>query len=187
MDALWPELDPEQGSNSIHQTIYFLRRVIDPEYRTGISPDYLHVESDAIWLDRELVQCRSWLCQAILGRRPISPSSLDELMRIYLGRFAADFPYEDWASNYRDNLHARYLGEVERALTETQNGIDVARQLWIGQQALAVDPEADGIEAHVIRLYRELGATAAAAEQYGHYSSVMRDQLGVEPPRIEDL
>ena len=187
MDALWPELDPEQGSNSIHQTIYFLRRVIDPDYRAGVSPEYVHFDSEVIWLDRELVQCRSWQCQALLSRRPITEDLIDDLVRNYSGRFAADFPYEDWASNYRDNLHARYLGEIEKALAEGPNAADQRRRLWIGQQALAVDPEADGIEAHVIRLYRQIGASAAAAEQYGHYSSVLRDQLGVEPPSIEDL
>jgi DNA-binding SARP family transcriptional activator len=48
-----------------------------------------------------------------------------------------------------------------------------------------VDPGADAIEAMLVRLYRRSGAHAAAAEQYAHYSSVLRDQLGVEPPAIE--
>jgi DNA-binding SARP family transcriptional activator/tetratricopeptide (TPR) repeat protein len=187
MDALWPELDPEQGSNSIHQTIYFLRRIIDPGYRAGASPEYVHFESEVIWLDRELVDCRSWRCQTLLGTRPITRASLDELVLNYRGRFAADFPYEDWASSYRDNLHARYLGEIEKALVGDIEKADKRWRLWLGQQALEVDPEADGIEAQVIRLYLQIGAPAAAAEQYGHYASVQRDQLGVEPPRIEDL
>ena len=187
MDALWPELDPEQGSNSIHQTIYFLRRVIDPDYRAGVSPEYVHFDSEVIWLDRDLVDCRSWRCHALLSKRALSPSEVDDVVRHYSGRFAADFPYEDWASNYRDNLHARYLGEVEKALSESHHGSDMRWQLWVGQRALSVDPEADAVEAQVIRLYRRLGAPAAAAEQYGHYSAVMRDQLGVEPPGIDDL
>jgi DNA-binding SARP family transcriptional activator len=187
MDALWPDLDPEQGSNSIHQTIYFLRRVIDPEYSAGVSPDYVHFESEVIWLDRELVHCQSWLCQGLLDTRPAERGVLDELIRQYRGRFAADFPYEDWASGYRDNLHARFLGEVEKALMESGDPGDLRRRLWLGQQALSIDPEADAIEALVVRLYRQLGASAAAAEQYGHYASVQRDQLGVEPPRLEDL
>ncbi len=187
MDALWPELDPGQGSNSIHQTIYFLRRVIDPDYRAGVSPEYVHFDSEVIWLDRDLVQCRSWRCQALLGKRALSPSEVDELVRDYCGRFAAEFPYEDWASDYRDHLHARYLGEIEKVLSEPRHSPDLRWRLWVGQRALSVDPEADAVEAHVIRLYRRLGASAAAAEQYGHYSTVMRDQLGVEPPGIEDL
>jgi DNA-binding SARP family transcriptional activator/tetratricopeptide (TPR) repeat protein len=187
MDALWPELDPEQGSNSIHQTIYFLRRVIDPGYRAGVSPEYLHFDSETIWIDSELVSCRSWRCQGLLNERPATPALVDELIANYRGRFASDFPYEDWASSYRDNLHARFLAEVERAMGGDRDGLDLRWRLWVGQQALAIDPEADEIEAQVVRLYRRLGSPAAAAEQYAHYASVLREQLGVEPPRIEDL
>jgi len=32
-----------------------------------------------------------------------------------------------------------------------------------------------------------MGATAAAAEQYTHYASVMREQLGLEPPPLEAI
>ena len=185
MDALWPDLDPEQGSNSIHQTIYFLRRVLDPGYRAGVSPEYVHFDAEVIWLDQELVACRSWECQKLLNDRRTTREQVDRIMRIYRGRFAADFPYEDWASAYRENLHARFLGEVERAISG--DVADLRWRLWVGQQVLGIDPEADAIEAHVIRLYRQLGAPAAAAEQYSHYASVLRDQLGIDPPSLEDL
>ena len=172
MDALWPEWDPEQASNSLHQTIYFLRRVIDPDHRAGVSPEYLHFNNEVIWIDSELVSCRSWHCQRLLNERPVTPALLDDLIANYRGRFASDFPYEDWASSYRDNLHARYLAEVERAMGTDRDGYDLRWRLWVGQRALAVDPDADEIEAQEIRLYRRLEAPAAAAEQYAHYASV---------------
>jgi len=50
-----------------------------------------------------------------------------------------------------------------------------------------VDPDADGIEVSLLRLYRLSGAHAAAAEQYGHYADVLREELGVEPPALEAL
>ena len=50
-----------------------------------------------------------------------------------------------------------------------------------------MDPEADGIEVSLLRLYRLTGAHAAAAEQYTHYATTMRDQLGIEPPPLDTL
>jgi DNA-binding SARP family transcriptional activator len=113
--------------------------------------------------------------------------TVEGVISVYQGRFALDFPYEDWATNYRDHLHARFLAEVERGVAGQLPGADDRWRLWIGQQALLADPEADDIEAHVIGLYRRLGAHAAAAEQYAHYASTLRDQLGVEPPAFGDL
>ena len=39
IEALWPDLDPLAAQNSVHQTIYFLRRVFDPDYKAGQSPE----------------------------------------------------------------------------------------------------------------------------------------------------
>ncbi len=52
---------------------------------------------------------------------------------------------------------------------------------------LDVDPSAEQIEVCLLRLYRVTGAHSAAAEQYAHYATVMRDELGVEPPPLESL
>ena len=62
-----------------------------------------------------------------------------------------------------------------------ERGIRVARRV------LDVDPTAEQVEVSLLRLYRASGAHAAAAEQYGHYAAVMRDQLGIEPPPLESL
>jgi DNA-binding SARP family transcriptional activator len=53
--------------------------------------------------------------------------------------------------------------------------------------ALQADPDAEQIELCLLRLYRRMGAGAAAAEQYTHYAGVMREQLGVEPPPLESI
>ncbi len=95
--------------------------------------------------------------------------------------------YEEWAASYRDRLHARFLSVVEQAVRGSTIEGEARWRLWVGQQALMVDPDADTIEAQVIGLYRAVDANAAAREQYSHYASAMRDQLGIEPPALEDL
>jgi DNA-binding SARP family transcriptional activator len=184
VEALWPDLDPDAALNSVHQTIYVLRRVFDPSYRAGYSPDYLHFDSDMVWLDPELVDSRSWRCQRLLSAREWTSEKTNELVAAYRGRFAADFTYEEWASPSRDRLHALYLSVIEQAVTGSG---DPRWRLWVGQQALQVDSDADTIEALVIGLYRAVDATAAAREQYAHYATAMREQLGIEPPLLEEL
>ena len=187
IEAMWPDLAPDAAQNSMHQTIYFLRRVFDPDYRAGMSAEYLHFDSDVVWLDRDLVSCRSWSCRRALARKAEDESSIEQVIELYKGRFAAEFMYEEWASAYRDSLHAQYLGLIERAVRGKLGLLDARWRLWVGQHALHVDPSADGIEAAVIHLYKALGATAAAAEQYEHYASSHRDELGIEPPPLADL
>ncbi len=118
LDALWPDLDPLDAVNSLNQTVYFLRRVLEEEYVDDLSPGYLHHDSDLIWLDRDLVCSRSNECRQILKGLPAAPSpdQVFELTERYHGRFALDFEYEEWAVPFRDWLHASFLEVVERAL-----------------------------------------------------------------------
>lgn len=187
IDALWTEVDPDAALNSVHQTVYVLRRIFDADYKAGSSPDYLHFDSEMVWLDPELVDSRSWRCMRLLAGRDWTVEQLNEVVACYQGRFAGDFAYDEWASPYRDRLHALYLSVIEQAVAGRIGSRDPRWRLWVGQQAIRVDPEADSIEALVIGLYRALDANAAAREQYAHYAAAMRDQLGVEPPNLEDL
>ena len=103
------------------------------------------------------------------------------------GRFALDFEYEEWATPYRDWLHASYLEVVERAVTSDLETGHFERGIRLARRVLDVDPGAEHVEVSLLRLYRASGAHAAAAEQYAHYASAMREQLGVDPPPLETL
>jgi LuxR family transcriptional regulator, maltose regulon positive regulatory protein len=189
VDALWPHMEPEAGANSLNQTSYFLRQVFEPSTPGDVSAGYLNSRADLIWLDPELVHSRSSSCLQLLSviRRDQSPELITELAAMYTGRFAVDFLYEDWASAFRENLHAGVLDRIERAVAADTAAGAFERALSIVQMALQTDPDAEQIELCLLRLYRRMGAHAAAAEQYSHYANVMREQLGVEPPPLDAL
>ena len=109
------------------------------------------------------------------------------LVDLYQGRFALDFEYEEWAEPHRDSVHAGYLEVVERAVLDDFLTGHHERGIRIARRALDIDSKADNVEVSLLRLYLVTGAHSAAAEQYAHYSSVMRDELGVEPPPLESL
>ena len=150
---------------------------------------YLHHDSDLIWFDRDLVTSRSNECRRLIRELPAEPSP-DQVFKLaeqYVGRFALDFEYEEWAAPYRDWLHASFLEVVERAVTSDIETGHFERGIRLARRVLDIDPGAEQVEVSLLRLYRASGAHAAAAEQYGHYAAVMRDQLGIEPPALETL
>ena len=126
MEALWPEFDPADALNSLNQTVYFLRRVFETNYKDDLSPGYLHHESDVVWLDWELVTSRSRRCLDLIRSMPPepAPNDVDELAAAYQGLFALDFAYEEWAADYRTSLHSSYLQIIEKAVaSDTATGI----------------------------------------------------------------
>jgi DNA-binding SARP family transcriptional activator len=187
LEALWADLAPDAAGNSLHQTIYFLRRVFEPDFREGLSARYVNYDGDIARLNPELIATDSRHCWKAIENAPLAPGDVMAILTTYRGRFALDFAYEEWAADYRDTLHAAVLSAAESAMQRASEGGDLDSAVRIAQRILDVDPEADGIEAVLLRAYKEAGRTAAAAEQYAHYASALRDDLGVDTPPLEDL
>jgi DNA-binding SARP family transcriptional activator len=189
IEALWPDLSPDVAVNSLNQTVYFLRRVFEPDYHESITAGYVGHDSDVLWLDRELITSRSRICRELLDRigPDLSPTEVERLSATYAGRFALDFAYEDWAGPFREHLHASYLQVIESAVNRDLETGHYERGVRLARRALVVDPDSDGLELSLLRLYRAMGAHSAAAEQYAHYSAYLRDELGVDPPPLSAI
>jgi DNA-binding SARP family transcriptional activator len=186
---MWPDMDPTASLNSLNQTLYFLRRVFEPAYNEDTSAGYVHQESDIVWLDPTLIQSHSAVCGELIAEyaKAPNPEIVRRLTELYVGRFALDFAYEDWANDYREALHVGYLHVVESSIRDDintghfQRGVDVARR------ALEMDPRLDALELSLVRLLKSAGAHSAAAEQYGRYANLLRDELGLDPPPLESI
>ena len=189
LDALWPEQSPKAAVNSLNQTIYFLRRYLEPSFSEETSPGYIHHDSEMVWLDPELVDSRSARSRAAmrLAERDPSPENVELVSQTYHGRFALDFDYEEWAGQYRDSMHATYLEIIERAVSGDTNAGAFDRAIGLARRALEVAPEAEQIELTLLKLYLRTSANSAAAELYAHYAAVYRKDGGDEPPSLESL
>ena len=66
--------------------------------------------------------------------------------RTLRGRFALDFEYEDWATPYRDWLHASFLEVIERAVSTTSKAVTLSAGSTSLDGRLDADPDADQVE-----------------------------------------
>jgi DNA-binding SARP family transcriptional activator len=189
LEAIWPDLDPTDASNSLNQTTYFLRRVFEPDYDDDQSPGYLHHDSDMVWLDRGLVSSQSADCRRLLeeARSGHLADAAEQLSTAYTSPFALDFAYEDWASEFREALHAAYLEIVERAVLSHIDALEYEQALALSRRAVEVDPTAENLQLLLIRICRRLGAHSAAAEQYATYSALLKEEYGLEAPKLTDI
>ena len=182
LEALWPELRPDTAANSLHQTIYFLRRVFEPGYREGMSAGYVLFDGEVVSLSSDLVDSASRRCWKNLREYATdSEEGAVRLLQLYRGKYALDFAYEDWASSYRENLHAAVLARVEAAMVASSTSGSTDAALRLAHSLLAIDPAADAIELALLRIYKSSERHAAAAEQYAHYAALVRDELGADP------
>ena len=188
LEALWPDLAPATAVNSLHQTIYFLRRLLEPNYKEGVGAGYVLFDGEVLSFDPDLIDSRSRRCwRLIASLQEGDHEAVDAILATYIGKFALDFSYEDWAAAYRENLHAAVLGAVELEISSLIRAGNTDKAAHEAQSLLRVDPTADAIELQLLKAYKQGGRHAAAAEQYAHYSSMVREELGVEPPAFADI
>jgi DNA-binding SARP family transcriptional activator len=189
MEAMWPDMDPSSAVNSLNQSVYFLRRVFEPQYTEDTTAGYVQQDTDLLWLDQALLTADSARCAQLATEfgRTGEPHLVVELVSRYAGRFALDFAYEDWSTDFREWLHVAYLQAVE---TQIRSDVDLGqyqRGIAIARAALEVEPRNEELELSLLKLLRGSGAHSAAAEQYSRYANVLRRDLGIEPPPWDAL
>jgi two-component SAPR family response regulator len=190
MEALWPGQPLGSARNSLHQTLHFIRRYVDPWHTEGLNVDYVTLEGDMIYLDSALVHVDSvsFLRQAndiIKGGSPVRDGP--GLLGMYLGRFAPEFEYDDWAEDWRTLVHATYLHLAQ----STADGlVDQGRDheaIQLLTRAVELDGRALELMGRLVRLHHRLGATDAASTTYRRYAALMRREYGVRPPTLRAL
>jgi ATP/maltotriose-dependent transcriptional regulator MalT/DNA-binding SARP family transcriptional activator len=177
LEALWPDLEPNVAVNSLNQTIYFLRRVFEPSYREDESAQYVQHSGEVVRLDTDLVTSQSGICVDLCrdARPTLDPDVIDRLVRSYTDRFALDFEYEEWASPFRETLHAAYLDVVEQAIHREIGHGQFDRAGILARAAMRVDADAEPVEGALLQIYKTTGSYSAAAEQATHYRSTGAD------------
>jgi hypothetical protein len=126
LEELWPENDPGSAANSLNQSLYFLRRDIDPWYEDDLAIEYVPFEGDLVWLDPEMVRVASadFLASLRSARRDLDGSTALTLISGYHGHFAPEFEYDEWAITWRTRVHVAFLEYTQgvvAALIATSN------------------------------------------------------------------
>jgi ATP/maltotriose-dependent transcriptional regulator MalT/DNA-binding SARP family transcriptional activator len=189
IEDLWPEGDVASGSNSLNQSLYFLRREFDPWYEDDVSAEYVSFASELVSLDRDLVVADSVEFME-RSRQALTTvvdlSSADAILDLYRGHFAADFEYEEWAQSWRTRVHAAYLDFAKVVMDQAVRRGNLRYAADVCLRVLAVDPEARDMERALLWIYWRLGARSAAETQYTHYAAVERDD-GLTPPSLSEI
>jgi DNA-binding SARP family transcriptional activator len=167
IDDLWPEADPVSGTNNLNQSLYFLRREIDPWYDDDVSVDYVGFQGDLVWLERDLVTAHSASFVAEARSAPHGSKAV-QCLSSYGGRFAPEFEYEEWADGWRARVHSTFLELANSTIEDFVRQDDLSTAVSVAAGALEIDPEAADIERRLVWLYGRSGQQSAARVQHAH-------------------
>jgi DNA-binding SARP family transcriptional activator len=189
LDELWPDGDPEAASNSLNQSLHFLRRDIDPWFEDDISAEYVSFQGDLVWLDPVLCRSQSAVFgaaarDAMANLAPVGPGL--DILSTYAGPFCPEFEYEEWAIPWRTRTHAQFLQLANAIIDDHAASSNFSGARDAALLALERDPSAADIERKLVATYWKLGGFSAARAQYEHLVALAKAD-GFEPEPLAVL
>lgn len=186
---LWGDRPDTSARRNLRQALHNLRTVIAEHCEPA---EVLVSTSDQVRLHPQLdcaVDCEAFEEAHRLGVRLGGPDlhRLRVAARLYIGEFLPSFflqhcpEFETWLITMQERLREAAietfstLAESHLGRGEFHLGIQFARRL------LAIEPMSEGAHRTLMRLYSLSGRTSKALELYERLSSLLQEELGVEP------
>lgn len=184
--TLWPDADTTSGDNNLNQTVFQLRRELDPGRRDGESLPYVISTAESVYLHPELVltdlqQLRRLATRFVEGGVRRQRETAEEMLTLVKGEFLMDLRYEDWAHGVQLAVHAEVRGILEPLLSA--DGVAVAHEVGVRAACalLTLDEYDDGAQLALVRHLAASGRRTAARSTARRYVQRAREELGEEP------
>jgi predicted ATPase/DNA-binding SARP family transcriptional activator len=181
IDSLWPDADLSAAANSLHQTLFAARRVLNP-----LAPGCLALEEGFLSLSGGEHQSLSvdvdqFEAAAVQARGSQDPQAYQSALTLYSGELLPEDRYEEWTIRRREALHQVYLqlllglAHLQETLRDYPTAIEALLRL------LAADPSHEEAHAGLMRLYASSGQRQQALRQYQTLREVLQSELDAEP------
>jgi DNA-binding SARP family transcriptional activator len=184
IDRLWPNLDPEDGTNNLHRVLYVARRILEPDLSPRRAASYLRLCDDilvlegsgGLWIDVE-----AFLAATRAAHERGTPQAYQEALHLYTGDLVPEDRYEDWAIASREWLRGlRVTLLVRLAGVQEQSG-NLSAAIDALQQVAAIDPVHEEAQGLLMRLLVQIGRRHLALRQYQALCAALQRELDVEP------
>jgi DNA-binding SARP family transcriptional activator/tetratricopeptide (TPR) repeat protein len=185
-DILWPEADGDSAVNNLNQTVFQLRRYLDPAYRQGESPEYVTSSAEQVALSSELVRTDlqevrrlpERLAKATWEQRHALASRVISLVR---GEFLADLRYEPWASRLQLSVHNEVRAHLLPIAQRLGGSYSVQVAMDAASSLVAIDRYDEAATLALADCLSSSGRRIAARELLIRYAEEIRTELDESP------
>jgi DNA-binding SARP family transcriptional activator len=186
VEILWPEADPELAVNSLNQTVFQLRRYIDPDYRGGESPEYVVSTTDKVSLNPELVHTDIGEIERLPERLATGDwhqrqAVASRSIRLVRGEFLADLRYEDWVARQQMPVHSEIRKRLLPIATANEGAYECEVSVQAALALLALDPFDESAVLALADGLSRSGRRVAAKQYVADFLLRLQEELDLEP------
>lgn len=194
MELLWPEEDPAKSINRLHDALYALRKVIEPDSRGGGNTMHLLREGDSYMIsigEEGMVDVDEFRREKELGKKEKDPEKAVvhflNAEAFYKGDFLEEDRYMEWCKEERASLKEEYLNLLARIMEYHDSKGDYAKTIEYAGKYLKAEKFTDDIYQQLMILYYQMGNKPMIIKTYEKYKDNMKE-LGFSISReVEEL
>jgi DNA-binding SARP family transcriptional activator len=184
---LWPEEDPRKTSNRLSVALSIVRAIFDPS-RQHPADHYISADRDSVGLhaDRLEIDLEAFHYAAATGLAAVREVEIDRARALletaeaaYLGDLLEEEPYEDWASDAREDARATYIRVARWLADDAIDRGDLDGSIRYLLRILQRDPYDEAAHLKLIKSMIDARRHGEARRLYRQYGSRM-EELSVE-------
>ena len=192
IETLWPDADYTAGVNNLNQTVFQLRRELDPTHRDGESAPYVISTPESVYLHPELVrtdvdEVRRQATRVSDGPLVRRREAAEAILGLIRGEFLQELRYEPWTPSIQVRVHAELAGYL-RPLMQA-DGVEMSHEVGVRAACalLSLDEFDESAHFALIRQLARSGKRRAARVEADRYVDRLRKDLDEEPSRDFDV
>lgn len=184
IDALWPELEGDNGQRAFETALYRLRKLLDSDTTVILKSGKLTLDARATWVDafsieRLFHEIETSVASATVPTHVVAQWGL-RLLSAYRGHF---LPEESgaWVLSRRERLCNRLLNTFQTVAQplEERKEWDAAAQCY--RRALEIEPLLESFWYRLMLCHVQQKQTAEALAVYRRCSQMLTSSLGIQP------
>ncbi|MCP4547351.1 MAG: tetratricopeptide repeat protein [bacterium] len=191
LEALWPGSDPSKARNNLRQSVFLLRKVLEPEKSEVRISRYVQQRNEAYRLEAgagftyDVLQFEEALAEADkhlnAGRHQEAGERLQVAVDLYRGDFLAESPYEEVAVFEREQLRHELLRGVLRLIDLHAQADRWEVLVPLCRRGLALDIYNEKLHRHLVHAQYRLGNRREALADFHRYEEMMMSELDLLP------
>lgn len=190
LNLFWPDEDPEDASGRLHTTVYFVRRMIQPDRSAHDGASYIRFGDGMYWFEAEdtwidVDEFLSCFDQGVALEATDPERALEyyrKALVLYRGDFLPEEAYADWTEPRRSELRELFVTLSLRAsyLLARQPG-GASEAVRICRAALNLEPFREELHQAIMAHLIGAGRYGEAAAQYRQLTTMLKREFDLPP------
>ncbi len=183
-EALWPDADGDAARDAFEIALHRLRKLLHGEQAIRLEGGLVKLDPRHVWID--ILAFEQFADE--IQREPDTAAgqtafthAVEKALTLYAGHFLTDQIEQPWVLPARERLRSKFERLIEHAGAHWEHTNALAQATNLYQRAIELDPLAEAVYRHLMRVHAKAGRHAEALATYRRCRHMLSVVLGIEP------